>query len=281
MVSTTNGYFFTMKNDIYTVGALLQAWRQRRRLSQLTLANEANISQRHLSFVESGRSVPSREMILHLAERLEIPIRERNTLFIAAGFAPVYPSRTLDDPALEAARGALELILAGHEPNPVIAVDRQWTLVIANRAASILLEGVTPMLLEPPLNVLRASLHPEGLAPRIVNYGEWRAHVVSRLMHQVEVTADTQLAALLDEIRSFPAPPGNNSFNANHADSLLEIAIPLQLRTEHGTLSFISTTTVFGTAVDLTLSELTIESFLPADHFTSLYLREHCEPHNY
>ncbi|HZG66693.1 MAG TPA: helix-turn-helix domain-containing protein, partial [Herpetosiphonaceae bacterium] len=160
------------------VGNLLRGWRQRRRMSQLDFACAAGISTRHLSFVETGRSLPSRDMLLHLAEHLEIPLRERNILLIAAGYAPVFPERRLDDPALEAARKAIDLVLAGHAPYPALAIDRHWTLIASNDAVPPLLGGVDPSLLQPPVNVLRLSLHPAGLAPRIANLPEWRAHVL-------------------------------------------------------------------------------------------------------
>src|SRR5918998_83647 len=160
------------------VGELLRDWRQRRRRSRLDLALEAEVSARHLSFVETGRSKPSREMLLHLAEHLEVPLRERNILLVAAGYAPVFPERSLDDPALQAARKAVDLVLAGHAPYPALAIDRHWTLVAANNAIPSLLVGADPMLLQPPVNVLRVSLHPAGLAPRIANFGEWRAHIL-------------------------------------------------------------------------------------------------------
>jgi transcriptional regulator with XRE-family HTH domain len=185
-----------------SLGNLLRMWRQRRRMSQLDLACEADISTRHLSFLETGRSVPSREMVLHLAEQLEIPLRERNALLIAAGYAPLFPERPLEDAALQAARKAVELVLAGHEPFPAMAIDRHWTLVKFNRAVAHFLELVNPSLLEPPVNVLRLSLHPEGFAPHIANLGEWRAHLFERLRRQIEITADSFLSQLF---MSWPA----------------------------------------------------------------------------
>ena len=249
------------------VGNLLRTWRQRRRLSQLALACDAEISQRHLSFIESGRALPSREMILHLAEQLDIPLRDRNVLLIAAGFAPMYRERPLDDPALEAARKALDVVLKGHEPYPALAVDRHWTLVAANRAVSPLLTGADPELLQPPVNVLRLSLHPSGLAPRIANLTQWREHILTRLNRQVELTADRVLADLLVELRDYPS--GSQSRDTAGARELAGVVVPLQLNSALGTLSFFSTTTVFGTPVDITLSELAIESFFPADAATA------------
>lgn len=260
-----------MMGSIQPVGDQLRAWRQRRRLSQLDLACEAEISTRHLSFLETGRSLPSREMLLHLAEQLAVPLRERNALLIAAGYAPVYPERTLDDPALRAARQAIDFVLAGHEPYPALAIDRHWTLVAANRALAPLLEGVAEALLRPPVNVLRVSLHPDGLAPRIVNLAEWRAHVLAKLRHQIAVSADPILAALMNELAGYPAPGTEGAAHA--AGSHDGIAVPFRLATAAGTLSFLSTTTIFGTPVDITLSELAVESFFPADAATGAILR--------
>ncbi|MBN1237761.1 MAG: helix-turn-helix transcriptional regulator, partial [Gammaproteobacteria bacterium] len=238
------------------VGSLLRQWRTRRRLSQLDLALDAEISPRHLSFLETGRSQPSRDMVLRLAERLDVPLRERNELLVAAGFAPTFPERRLDDAALAAARRAMELVLKGHEPFPALAVDRYWTLVTANAAVPPLLAGIDRDLLAPPMNVLRLSLHPRGLAPRIANLREWRGHLLERLRRQVELTADEQLAALLEELRGYPAgdaaPAGRPS--ADLSADLGGVAVPLRLRTDDGELAFLSTTTVFGTPVDITLS---------------------------
>jgi transcriptional regulator with XRE-family HTH domain len=261
-----------MTHSAPSVGRLLRDWRQRRRLSQLDLACEALVSQRHLSFVESGRSTPSRDMVLRLAEHLGIPLRERNVLLVAAGFAPVYRERALDDPRLEAARPACARILQASAPHPALAIDRHWTLVFANRAVAPLLSGIDQALLEPPVNVLRLSMHPKGLAPRIGNFREWRAHVIARLARQVENAADPVLIALLDELKSYPVPPGARP-HATTMDKLGGVAVPLELAAPQGTLSFLSTTTVFGTAPDISLSELAIESFFPADAFTAETMR--------
>lgn len=246
----------------------MRDWRQRRRLSQLALAVDTEISQRHLSFLESGRAQPSRDMVLRLTEQLSVPLRERNVILAAAGFAPIYRERPLDAPELSAARAAVERILHGHEPHPALAVDRLWTLLSANKAVGVLLAGVAGHLLAGEINVLRLSMHPEGLAPRIVNFREWRAHVLARLAHEIEISADVRLAALLDELKSYPVPPHALSTSGNAA-ATGGIAIPLILSTDEGRLSFISTTTVFGTAVDVTLSEVTIETFFPADDETA------------
>jgi transcriptional regulator with XRE-family HTH domain len=251
----------------------IRAWRGRRRLSQLDLALDAGISQKHLSFIESGRSSPSREMVLRLAEHLQVPLRERNVMLLAAGFAPVFPERALDDPALQAARSAIDLVLRGHEPFPALAVDRHWTLVAANAAVPALLAMVADhALLRPPSNVLRLSLAPDGLAPNIVNLAEWRTHVLDRLRQQIELTADDRLEMLFAELQAYPAPAADTSTDKRAID-YAGIAIPFRLRTPGGVLSFLSTTTVFGTPVDITLSELAIEAFFPADTATADALR--------
>jgi len=255
--------------SIRSVGEQLREWRQRRRLSQLELATEAEISTKHLSFLESGRARPSREMVLHLAERLDVPLRERNTLLVAAGFAPVFSERRLDDPELAEARAAVDLVLKGHEPYPALAVDRHWNMVAANDAVRRLLAPADAALLR-PVNVLRISLHPSGLAPRIVNLPEWRAHLISRLRRQVELSADPTLAALLEELLRYPAPASAQPARPGQAHG---VVVPLQLTSEFGTLSFISTTTVFGTPIDVTLSELALETFFPADQLTAAALR--------
>ncbi|WP_457978722.1 helix-turn-helix domain-containing protein [Ectopseudomonas composti] len=256
-----------MNTHSQTAGALLRQWRQRRRLSQLDLACEAEISTRHLSFVETGRAQPSREMLLHLAEQLEIPLRERNRLLSAAGFAPLYSQHDLADPALEPARQAIEQLLKVHEPYPALAIDRQWNLLAANASVGPFLTGVADCLLGPPLNVLRLSLHPQGLAPRIVNLAQWRAHLLMRLHRDAEISGDPQLFALHDELLTYPAP-------ADHGEAPAEaVLMPVQLRTDAGVLSLISTTTVFGTPNDVTLAELALETFFPADAFSADYLR--------
>lgn len=257
------------------VGGLLRKWRERRRLSQLDLALEAEISTRHLSFLETGRSLPSREMVLRLAEQLEVPLRERNALLIAAGYAPAFPERPLADPALGAARKAVDLVLAGHEPYPALAIDRHWTLIASNNAVLPLIAGADPSLLQPPVNVLRLSLHPAGLALRIANLAEWRAHLLSRLRRQIEVTADQVLADLLKELSGYfmPGESASSSESGGADGEYAGVVVPFQFITEQGILSFFSTTTIFGTPVDITLSELAIESFFPADAATAAALR--------
>ncbi len=257
------------------IGLLIRDWRQQRRLSQLELALEAEISQKHLSFVESGRSQPSRDMVLLLAEHLGVPLRERNTLLLAAGYAPVYLERALEDPALQAAKAAIDLVLTGHEPYPALAVDRHWTLLATNAAVAPLLALVVDAeLLRPPINVLRLALHPGGLAAATVNFDEWRAHILARLRQQVRIAADPVLSDLLAELLAYPASPlGPGSGRVPMSVVEPAIAVPLRLRVGDGVLSFISTTTVFGTPVDITLSELALETFFPADATTGAALR--------
>lgn len=251
------------------VGEHLRAWRTRRRLSQMDLALEAEISTRHLSFLETGRAQPSREMVLHLADQLEIPLRERNVILVAAGFAPVFPERSLEDPRLAAARRAVDMILKAHEPYPALLVDLRWNLVAANAAIEPLLAGVDPELLTEPVNVIRLSLHPKGLAPRIANLGEWHDHILERLRRQAELTADPGLLALIEEIRGYPKPPAPDRRPEDFGD----VVIPFQLMVGDTMLSLFGTTTVFGTPVDITLSELTLETFFPADAATAEVLR--------
>ena len=248
------------------VGELLRDWRRRRRMSQLDLSVEAEVSARHLSFVETGRSKPSRELVLHLAEHLDVPLRERNALLLAAGYAPVYPERPLDAGDLEPVRAALDKILAGHEPYPAVIVDRHWNLVSANGAAfAVLTDGVAPALLEPPVNALRVSLHPDGLAPRIANLAEYSAHLLTRLRREHAVSGDRDLLALHDELRGYP---GVDDGASHHPDPASLLFVPLVLRSPAGQLTFFSTLATFGTALDITVAELAIESFFPADEAT-------------
>ncbi len=264
-----------METTTRPVGDLLRDWRLRRRLSQLDLATEAEISSRHVSFVENGRARPSREMLLRLADQLDIPLRERNQLLLAAGYAPSYPERSLDDPAMRAARDAVDLVLAGHEPFPALAIDANWTLIAANRAVALLLDGIAPSLLEPPVNVMRLALHPDGLAPRIVNLTQLRVHLLERLHRQVELTANPAIIALLEELRHHDpgqsAPPQER--DRHREPAVTDIVVPMRLQSPHGVLTFITTTTIFGTPLDVTLAELAIESFFPADPHTHDVLR--------
>jgi transcriptional regulator with XRE-family HTH domain len=252
------------------VGELLRQWRERRRLSQLELALQAEVSTRHLSFVETGRSAPSRAMVLHLAEQLELPLRERNQVLLAAGYAPIYSESTLASDTMGAVRGAIRQLLASHEPYPALVVDGAWTIVEANASVALFTRGVPRHLLAPPINALRLSLHPEGLAPRIANLGEWRAHILARLRHQIDRTADERLVPLYEELRGYacadPGPevelPGPGA-----------VVVPLRLRDGERELAFLSTTAVFGTPRDVTVAELAIESFFPADADTAAALR--------
>jgi transcriptional regulator with XRE-family HTH domain len=261
-------------NHQHTAGELLRTWRKRRHFSQLDLAAEADVSQRHLSFIESGRAAPSRDMLVHLAERLRIPLRERNALLVAAGFAPVYRERRLEEPGFEAARRVIELILKGHEPYPALAVDRHWNLLLANESVYRLLTGIAPMLLEPPVNVLRLSLHPDGLAPRIANFRDWRGHVLARLAQQADNAADRGLVGLMDELERYPVPFDAKPPGPSRDAELLGLAVPLELTADCGVLSFLSTTTVFGTPNDISLAELAIESFFPANAETAAALAQ-------
>src|SRR3954467_7678013 len=248
-------------------GPLLRDWRNRRRLSQLELALDAEVSARHLSFVETGRSKPSRELLLQLADHLDVPLRERNALLLAGGYAPAYGERPLGDEAMAPVRDALERLLKGHEPFPAVAVDRQWELVPASEPAlARLTEGVAPELLEPPANTLRVSLHPDGLAPRIVNLAEYSSHLLHLVAREAAATGDPALVALHEELRGYPGVD-DSARPHEPSDALF---IPLRLRSaEGGELAFFSTIARFGTALDVTVAELAIESFYPADEATA------------
>jgi transcriptional regulator with XRE-family HTH domain len=250
-----------------TVGQLLRDWRVRRRMSQLDLATEAGISARHLSFVETGRSRPSREMVLHLAEYLDVPLRERNPLLIAAGYAPTYDATDLDAPEMQTVREAITRLLDGHEPYPAILVDRRWQLVAANTAAFVLVEGVAPELLEPPVNVLRTTLHPKGMAPRITNFGQWADHILGNLRRQIAVTGDDELRELEEELSGYAEGMGVVTRAPFEAPG--SVAVPMRLQTDDGELAFVTMIATFGTALDITLAELAIETFLPADAATT------------
>lgn len=252
-----------------TAGDLLRHWRQERRLSQLELAGRAETSARHLSFIETGRATPSRAMLAHLCDHLDIPLRERNRLLLAAGYAPAFAEPALDSPAMDAVRAAMRQILAGHEPYPALAVDRAWTMVDANGGIAPLLTGVDPALLRPPVNVLRLSLHPRGLAPRIVNLAEWRGHLLARLTRQWEATGAPDLADMLEEMRSYPG--GEVDPGLPEPD---QAVVPLRVRHEGHELSLLSVTTVFGTPMNVTVAELAVESFFPADAETRKLLAD-------
>ncbi|HZD00655.1 MAG TPA: helix-turn-helix transcriptional regulator [Actinomycetes bacterium] len=248
------------------VGELLREWRQRRRLSQLDLAIRADISTRHLSFVETGRSRPTSEMILRLTEHLDVPLRDRNTLLLAGGYAPAYPEHGLDEPELTAVRAALRRVLRGHEPYPAVVVNRWWELVDSNTSIALLTAGAARALVEPPVNVLRMSLHPDGMAPRIANLAEWRTHLLARLHRQAVATGDARLTELHQELRGYPG-------GESRSPSTTDVVVPLRYRHGDQELSFFSITAVVGTPMDVTVQELAIESFYPADEATAEALR--------
>ncbi len=248
------------------VGPLLREWRERRRLSQLELSNRAEVSTRHLSFVETGRSRPTSDMIERLAGHLDVPLRERNRLLLAGGYAPAHPEHTLDEPDLAAVRDALSVVLAAHEPHPAVLLNRWWELVDANAAVTPLLDGVDPALLEPPVNVLRLSLHPDGLARRILNLGRWRGHLLEQLRQRIERTADPRLAELAVELAGYPGV-------AAEPASPTDVVLPLRLASPAGELAFFSIAAHVGTATDVTVDELTIEAFYPADTATAEAIR--------
>lgn len=242
-------------------GDHIRAWRQRRRMSQLDLALDADISTRHLSFIETGRAQPSRRMILALAEQLQMPMRERNLALMAGGFAPQFPERELAAPEMRGAREVIDVVLSGHLPYPAIAVDRRWDILASNRALPKIYEGVADALLAAPVNALRLSLHPDGLGPRVINLAEWRAHVLARLRAEVALRADADLAELLAELQGY-GPAGT----PDHPDP--GPLIPFRLMTGAGVLSFLTTVMVFEAPLEVGLSELRIECFFPADRET-------------
>jgi transcriptional regulator with XRE-family HTH domain len=252
------------------VGPLLREWRRRRRRSQLDLALEAGVSARHISFLETGRSNPSRAMVIDLAANLELPLRDRNELLIAAGYAPEYRELAYEDPDLEPVRAAIDQVLAAHDPYPALVVDRHWELITANRGMGLITEGVAPHLLEPPANALRLALHPEGLPPRMLNLGEWRHHILSRLERHWRLSGDPALAALLEELRGYPGEEVDEAA----ASAAHDVFVPCRMRGIDGEeLTFFGTIATFGTALDVTVAELSIESFFPADDVTAAACR--------
>ncbi len=253
------------------IGELIRTWRRRRSLSQLELALEADVSSRHVSFLETGRARPSREMVLRLAEHLDIPLRERNRLLLAAGYAPLYAERSLDEPEMASVHQALDRFLRAHEPYPALVLDRHYNLVSANDALGAIIEGVAAELLDPPANALRVALHPEGMAPRILNLSEWSGHLMHRLRRHAALRADPDLERLHAELATYPGvclevPPEQGSGS--------DILLPLRLRAGDRELSFFSTVSTFGTAIDITLDELVIEAFYPANASTAAHLLE-------
>ncbi|WP_027345902.1 helix-turn-helix domain-containing protein [Hamadaea tsunoensis] len=253
-----------------TVGDLLRHWRTHRRLSQLDLAGLAEVSTRHVSFVETGRAQPSRSMLLRLSEMLDIPLRERNRLLLAGGYAPAYTESAVTSPRMAGVWQAVRQVLSGHEPYPAVVVDRFWRLLDANAAVDLMTALCAPWLLEPPANILRAGLHPEGLAPHIVNFGEWRAHLLGRLRRHAAVTADEDLRALYEELSAYPCDDPEPEIESPGAG---DVVTPLRLRTPAGELTFFSTIATFGIPADITVAELAIESFFPADPVTADVLR--------
>jgi transcriptional regulator with XRE-family HTH domain len=240
-------------------------------MSQSDLAGDAEISTRHLSFLETGRSRPSRQMLLDLAACLKVPLRDQNALLEAAGFPPTFLQHAFNAPALDFVRRSVEILLASHEPNPALVVDRHWTMLTANRAVAHLVGGAEPMLLRPPVNFLRLFLHPAGLASRIVNLAQWRAQVLERLRRQADASGDPVLIDLLEEVRDYPSPSGAACLDRAEQDT---VAVPLRLATFNGVLAFFNTTTSFTTPLDVTVAELAVEAFLPADAATAASMRE-------
>jgi transcriptional regulator with XRE-family HTH domain len=255
-----------------SIGDLLRMWRKRRRLSQLALSLDAGISQRHLSFVESGRSRPSRETILGLAQHLRVPLRDRNAMLMASGFAPEFAERPFASPDMARTRKLVDRILNAYDPHPALALDRGWNILAMNQIAALLTKDVDPSLLEGEVNALRLTFHPLGLASRIVNFDDWRKHILRRLSHDIDVCGDHRLIELIEELKSYPAPYRST---ASPKPAVPDIALPLILDSPDGRLSFLSATTVFGTAVDVTVSDLVIETLFPADDQTVAALVRH------
>jgi transcriptional regulator with XRE-family HTH domain len=255
------------------VGGMLREWRKRRHLSQLELSSRTGVSSRHLSYIETGRSRPSRQMILYLAEQLNVPLRERNALLLAAEYAPVYSHSALDNNGsdMKYVREAIERLLTSHGPYPAFVIDRQWDVVARNESTAVLLKDVDPELLVPPVNALRLALHPSGLAPRILNLTEWSAYLLRRLDHQIMATADSGLVKLADDARSYPGVAEPSQQTANLTD---RVFVPLRIMSGCRELRFLNMVATFGTALDVTAAELVIEAFYPADPATFHVLEE-------
>ncbi|MEV7611699.1 helix-turn-helix transcriptional regulator [Streptomyces sp. NPDC089799] len=254
-----------------TVGALLRTWRERRGISQLELAGRADSSSRHISFIETGRSRPSEEMLLKLADHLDVPMRDRNSLLLAAGYAPRYAHTPLDDPSMGTLREGLERLLSGYEPYPALVVDATYNVIAANRGILMLLDGLPEHLLTAPLNAMRITLHPEGLASRILNIKEWRGHLLAQMERQIALARSEPLRALYDEVAAYPVPdrPGD----AEPAEPVPYFALPCVIEHDGQVLSFVSSISTFNTPMDVTVAELAIETMLPADPATVKYLR--------
>ncbi|MFD9521460.1 helix-turn-helix domain-containing protein [Streptomyces sp. NPDC059979] len=261
------------------VGGLLRTWRERRGISQLELAGRADSSSRHISFIETGRSRPSEEMLLRLADRLDVPVRERNALLLAAGYAPRYAQTALDDPSMETLREGIERLLTGYEPYPALVVDATYNVVAANQGIVMLLDGLPDHLLTPPLNAMRITLHPEGLAPKIHNLGEWRGHLLAQMERQIALARSEPLRALYEEVSSYPVPErpggddGGDAGDGEPDEPVPYIALPLVIEHDGHLLSFVSSIATFNTPMDVTVAELAIETMLPADPATVKYLR--------
>ncbi|MFF1450058.1 helix-turn-helix domain-containing protein [Streptomyces sp. NPDC058274] len=252
------------------IGPLLRGWREQRRVSQLELALRADSSARHISFIETGRSRPSEEMVLRLAGHLDVPVRERNALLLAAGYAPHYPETPLDDPSMAALREGMERLIQGYEPYPALVVDATYTVLAANRGIALLLDGVPEQLLVPPLNAMRLTLHPEGLAPRIRNHREWRDHLLAQMDRQIALHRSDALRALYEEVAAYPVADRPDS--GEPAEPVPYFALPMQIEHDGRLLSFISSISTFNTPMDVTVAELAIETFLPADPATAKFL---------
>lgn len=252
------------------IGDELRSWRERRRLSQLELSLRAEVSTRHLSFVETGRAQPGRELIVRLTEELQVPLRERNALLISAGFAPISQTRSFDDPSFDAVRGIIKVTLETHKPFPAYVINRYWNIVASNAAVPELFEGVDPKLLRPPVNTIRLLLHPRGVAPRVTNLSAWRTHLLTQLRRQVDLTADHRLEQLLSEVSSFPNPRPDESASTSFDSPV----IPLEIATRIGHLSFLSSTTIFGTPAAPTVEEISLEMLYPANTFTEKAVRQ-------
>ncbi|MBT2482838.1 helix-turn-helix domain-containing protein [Streptomyces sp. ISL-94] len=260
-----------MTTAIPTVGSLLRTWRERRGISQLELAGRADSSSRHISFIETGRSRPSEEMVLKLAEHLDVPMRERNSLLLSAGYAPRYAHTPLDDPSMGTLRQGLERLLSGYEPYPALVVDATYDVIAANRGILMLLDGLPEHLLVPPLNAMRITLHPEGLAPRIRNIREWRGHLLAQMERQIALARSEPLRALHEEVSAYPVPDGPGDAEAD--EPVPYFALPLVIEHDGHVLSFVSSISTFNTPMDVTVAELAIETLLPADPATVKYLR--------